>query len=153
MNVARYKKGPQPPGAAHVDTSTMKDGRDQDDFERDDAALWALMGKVPPPAVSPYFARRVLRETVRLEEDGSPLGRWLRRWSVPHPAWSGAFAAALVGIVSLSFAFRDTPGHAPARQREVREEISARDVEVIANLDNLMAYEENRIWTDESNTD
>lgn len=145
--------------------TTMKDGSDQPgDFERADAALWDLMGKVPPPTVSPYFSRRVQRELVRLEEERGPAVRWLQNfaagWRLPHPAWSVALATALVGAVGLSVASHETSGrlrhaslHAAVVQRDGRDDLSARDVEVIADLDNLMAYEENRIWTEESNTD
>lgn len=135
--------------------STMKDGSDQPaKSESGDRALWDLLGALPPPSVSPYFSRRVLRETIRLEEERGPATRWLRRLALPHPAWSGALAAALVGVASLSFAWQDSHRrHAAPVQKDGRDDLSARDVEVIADLDNLMADEENRIWTDESNSD
>lgn len=133
----------------------MKEGSDRPGkSESGDPALWDLLGALPPPPVSPFFSRRVLRETVRLEEERGLAVRWLRRWALPHPAWSGALAAALVGVVSLSLAFHG-PHLRPAApmQKDGRDDLTARDVEVIADLDNLMAYEENRIWTDESNPD
>lgn len=138
----------------------MKEGSTpppDDDFQREDAALWDLLGKTPTPRASPYFARRVVREAVRLEEEGGGLRRLLAGWRLPHAAWSGAVAAGLLGAVSLNFAFHPPSGGggggAGVFQNDPREEISPGDVEVIANLDNLMAYEENRIWTDEPNTD
>lgn len=136
--------------------NTMKDGFDQPGGleESGDRALWDLLGALPPPTVSPYFSRRVLRATIRVEEERGPVLRWLRRLALPHPAWSGALAAGLVGVVSLSVAFHHSHvRQAAAIQKDARDDLSARDVEVIADLDNLLAYEENRIWTDESNSD
>ena len=65
------------------------DGKNRDEDAdgldaRNDAALWALLGRAEPPRAGPYFARRVLREVGLHEEaqtraDGAPAVRWRER--------------------------------------------------------------------------
>ncbi len=140
----------------------------------DDEALWTLLGRQEPPAkVSPYFARRVLRETA-----GEPRVGWWRRvrpvWTfTPRhtAAWSGAFA---LGALCLSAVFT-IPTNPPARTHQARETYAveftmpdsmapavptetsapaeetspAQDVELITDLDNLLSREESRLWTED----
>lgn len=126
----------------------MKHGAQPPDGPEEDA-LWSLLGRAPAPRVSPYFARRVVRETVRLEEEGGWAWRLLTRWRRPYAAWSGAAAALAVG---LGLAWHPLTRPAPWEAAGV-EEIGPQDVEVIANLDNLLAFEENDLWIDDHNAD
>ncbi len=139
----------------------------------DDAALWRLLGRAREPQVSPYFARRVLREVTLFEEGkrgGSARGQgWLagarRLWLRPRAmVWQGAIC---VGVFWLSVVLTtNTPRHdapptkvsadlaltaAPAgRQVADVDGVAPQDVEVIADLDNILSREESRLWTDDT---
>ena len=147
----------------------------------DDQALWTLLGGDASPAkVSPYFARRVLRE-VALAEEARAAGWWNRlRNALPNGAFarraalgsgllSGACAALLlvathlerrlgpVSLPSTQEVINAQPGvdaSATAEAVPVEESPQAsgqvRDVEVIADLDNALQREESRLWTEDS---
>jgi hypothetical protein len=154
--------------------TTMKDGKTQDfpDKDTEDEALWQLLGRAKPPTVSPYFSRRVLREaTPERQETGAAalFRRWRQAlgagWRRPRMAYSGALAAALLccalSMISIStpqpgamtsYRFAaPTPVASSAAQTGGAEEITSQDIDVIANLDNLMAYEEDHLWIEENN--
>ena len=177
----------------------MTDGKQEgapQEGEGEDA-LWRLLERAPRPRpVSPYFARRVLREVAALEDARPPGGtasNWLARlW----PAWrwtpGAAFASALAvmtllaaGGIGLSSVHRPAPVSPMAVNQPERETpgttsgedpalsdpvvlaapnpspsvavppepvVTAQDVEVIADLDNLLSREESRLWTEDDNT-
>jgi len=131
-------------------------------FEEQDE-LWQLLGKAKGHAVSPFFARNVLREirSARPEKMGKTgntgIVGWLRsQWRLV--VLSGATAALLVlsgvhllgpgrdGSASQSVAANNTQN-----QAEPAKPITGSDYEVIKNLDTeLLAYEEHSIWLDDS---
>ena len=139
----------------------------------DDAALWSLLGRHEPPVkVSPYFARRVLRE-IALEEP--PSGGWFGRlrgaWSLlpRHTAvWSGALAFGMLCLSAVLTIPANRPPvsrpaavsgsdavEVPAPLAEVAPLANAlpvQDDEVIADLDNLLSREESRLWTEDPDT-
>ena len=173
-----------------------KQERTPQEGEGDDL-LWRLLERAPRPRpVSPYFARRVLREVAALEETRPSIGsasNWLARtWQTWHRAPGVAFASALAvvtllaaGGLGLSSVRRhasvgpaaviqpvpETPGMIsmvdPASPEAMTETdgssspsagvpadpvVTAQDVEVIADLDNLLSREESRLWTEDDNT-
>ena len=108
--------------------------------EHDD--LWRLLGKAKTREVSPFFARNVLRE-IRLRKQGNAglIFRLIRSWR---------FAAVTVSVVILAGI-----GFAPGifRRQTVSQPQSALvavDYDTINHLDELLAYEENSIWLDNS---
>jgi hypothetical protein len=145
-----------------------------------DQALWKLLGQARPVEVSPYFVRRVLRDLDAggAVADGAA-SRW-RSWWRPGWmfAGSGAVAAVVIGIFSFSSIpvaqppsalHRQVASAAPATQAaqavqpeaaaapntvaavaEVPDDVSPQDVDVIADLDNLVAREETNVWTDDT---
>ena len=138
----------------------------------DDEALWRLLGRAREPRVSPYFARRVLRE-VTLSEESRRGGGGARGWgwlAGLRGAWWRSRAAVLpVAAFWLAVVLTtntSAPRHdalpakmsaqtalttAPAgRQVADVDEVAPQDVEVIADLDNLISREENRLWTDDT---
>lgn len=168
----------------------MTDGKPEDlPSAEDDAALWRLLERAPRPGpVSPYFARRVLREVGTLEENrpaagpGAPgwLARWWQGW---HGQARGVFAGALGAVALLAVGSNVTPWHrqappvvrtaaaaqaaaatpaendpadsnasSPSQTASSEPPVAAQDVEIIADLDNLLSSEESRLWTDEDNT-
>ena len=171
----------------------MTDGKPEETAhpapEEDDAALWSLLERAPRPGpVSPYFARRVLREVAALEEakpapvEGA-LGWPVRLWRAWHGQARGVLAGALGAVVLLAVGAGVSPsrwrapvavpgaaaalaGAADADPVEpgiptsndaaspspaaADPPVAAQDVEVIADLDNLLSREESRLWTDEN---
>ena len=167
-----------------MNTETMmSDGQPEDlPAAEDDAALWRLLERAPQPKpVSPYFARRVLREVTALEEAGpTPVPAapgWLARlWQAWHGQARGVFAGALAAVALLAVGTNvpllrrhaptggtasdayaaeapAPPAPDPTDAAPVAEApVAAQDVEVIADLDNLLSSEESRLWTDEDTT-
>ncbi|MEY2558494.1 MAG: hypothetical protein QOE34_1919 [Verrucomicrobiota bacterium] len=104
----------------------------------DDEKLWDLLGRAAEPEVSPFFARNVVRET-RRQAGGWPA----------LPAWFGLrrlLPAAGVGVALIAVVFLKSQTSVP---RAVETEpdklaiISAQDYEVIADLDDLLASDDN----------
>jgi hypothetical protein len=150
----------------------MKDGKDNlsHPIEQEDEALWQLLGRAKAPTVSPYFSRRVLREVATLEEKRGLTAMLARFWQrtldatlrMPRATYSGgALAAALVCAISVALLPHDgaTPGQMRVArvasdiqmtQTDSTEELTAQDVDVIADLDTLLAYDENTLWTEDT---
>jgi len=125
----------------------MKTPEEQDD-------LWQLLGKAKVPAVSPFFARNVLREirSSRQEKAG------VFAWFIGHKRLVslGGFAAVLLALNATPyFAPRKdllvVVPKLPAQEVAVAQNTPTRtDYEVIKNLDELVAYEDHSIWLDDS---
>ena len=110
----------------------------------DDKQLWDLLGSAAQPAAAPYFARHVLR---RIRAETGP-GWWSRRWLNWRrmlPA-SGLVAATAAIFIAYTFSFRPSRGG----EDEAIAKIDARDYEVVADLDDLLASDENNLWDDNS---
>lgn len=111
----------------------------------DDEQLWDLLGKAPGPEVSPFFARNVLR---RIREQPSWPVR-ARSWlSVRKLVPISALAVAVVG----TFLFLHSPAldQKPITEVDAIAQIDAQDYEVVADLDDLLASDENTLWDDNS---
>jgi len=129
------------------------------DIPEDRDELWALLGKARPVKASPAFARDVLRR-VRMEQPEREPGffEWLRTgWN--WVGFAGAVAAiALVVLTSersaperAEIAAADSEGAAALAQvsvvnAEIDEVVESADFGVIANLDVLLAMDENDVW-------
>jgi hypothetical protein len=105
--------------------------------EHDD--LWRLLAKAKQPAVSPFFARDVLR-AIRLEKQ--PAGFFAVLSS--RRGWIAALGLFVITAGGISILNR------PNRTEQITalaEEVSASpDYAVISHLDELLAYEENSAW-------
>ncbi|MBA2742907.1 MAG: hypothetical protein H0U43_01080 [Chthoniobacterales bacterium] len=113
----------------------------------DDQELWDLLGKAPPAAVSPFFARNVLRE-IRQERGWRQTAfGWLA------PRWATAAAAALAVCIATAFLVSHN-GDISSRSSEgddvpeVVANIDPSDYEVVADLDDLLAAQEDDSWDD-----
>ena len=111
--------------------------------DRDD--LWALLGKARTAKASPAFPRDVLRR-VRMEETSPEPGflEWLRS------GWNWLALAGTAAAVAMVLAATQ-PRHqarqiAAAEGVEIDEVVRSPDFSVIANLDVLMAMDENDLW-------
>jgi hypothetical protein len=108
----------------------------------DDQELWDLLGSAAQPSVSPFFSRDVTR---RIRE-GSTSRRGLR----PGFSWRrllpvSTIAAATVAIfISYTYSFRPQR----ADDDDPVAKIDVQDYEVVADLDELLASDENSLWDD-----
>lgn len=110
--------------------------------------LWELLGRARPPEVSPFFARNVLR-AVRNESErsrGGFLGWITARWRFATALGS---VAALFIIVAVTL---DLQAPRQANSEPVMVIAENPDYEVIADLDNLLASEDNSLWLEDTAT-
>jgi hypothetical protein len=110
----------------------------------DDQQLWDLLGSAAQPSVSPFFARNVLRRVREEPAQESRLPSWLR-WRRLLPV-SGILAATAAIVIGYTFSFHSSP----AGEDDVIAKIDAQDYEVVADLDELLASDENSLWDDNS---
>jgi hypothetical protein len=106
----------------------------------DDQELWDFLGRAAEPKVSPFFARNVLRK-IRQPAARATLREWfvLRRL-VPVTGVAVALLAALLLRTQLSVPSASRP--------EQPATITAQDYEVITDLDDLVASDDNVTWED-----
>jgi hypothetical protein len=117
--------------------------------EHDD--LWELLGRARPVKASPMFSRNVLRAVRQLEpEKERGFVDWLRAgWN-----WLAVTGAA-AAVIALTLSLRTSPPSAPGQvaaaspDNAVLEEVlRSPDLSVIANLDMLVAMDDNDLWLD-----
>jgi hypothetical protein len=103
----------------------------------DDPKLWDLLGQTAEPKISPFFARNVLRE-IREPDNRTTLRAWLNpgRW-IP----TAAATAALIAVVFLRWHAALAPLTGPSS--DALANFDAQDSEVIADLDDLLASDDN----------
>jgi hypothetical protein len=105
----------------------------------DDQELWDLLGKAAEPKISPFFARNVLRE-IRQTGGWSTLRGWFNlRRLVP----AAGMAAVLIVAVFLRMHTAVAPLTDPSP--DMLATADAQDYEVIADLDDLLASDDNSL--------
>ncbi len=108
----------------------------------DDPQLWDLLAKSGQPGVSPFFARNVLREIRQQETWMDRVRDWLRpRRLIPTAAV--ALVMAVSGL-ALHFSTRGSGDNPP----EMIAKIDPQDYDTVADLDDLLATDDDGIWTD-----
>jgi len=118
----------------------------------DNDKLWELLGKTRQPAVSPFFARNVLRAVRQEKEARLPLFSRVVRW-FRRRAWQSAFAGTCAVAIMAAVIPSVSPRHRHIidAQARVSSQIAANpDYEVINHLDELVADEESSLWLDDS---
>jgi hypothetical protein len=108
---------------------------------QDDNELWDILGRAPEPTLSPFFARNVLRkirqETTRFER--------ARNWFSLRRLV--AASAAAVVVVGMAIATHHPVSHrASTHDSDVVAKIDPQDYDVVADLDELIAWDENTVW-------
>ena len=114
----------------------------------DDQQLWDILGQARPTEVSPLFARNVVR-TVREQPKHS---EWLRHLLGPGkliPAMALAVAVATILVMRQPAALQLAPADDTP---EVIAAIDPQDYDVVADLDELMAADDNTLWDDDTQT-
>ena len=113
--------------------------------------LWKLLGEVKTPQVSPFFARNVLREIRGArQEEPSRFPAWLRGARFTWLAGVAAVALACIGVGA--FDRKAAPAKDPQGQETLVAQQLAKnpDSDVIKNLDELLASDDNSVWLDNS---
>lgn len=129
--------------------SEHKEGFDQHD------PLWDVLGHASkPPAPSPYFSRRVLRDLDAGKAPEADLGwfaqmRWSRSWM--------PIAATIAILMTAGYALLPTVSRGPGSEVLMASDDTLLPVNpeqrisvVLADLDELIAFEDNQIGDDES---
>jgi anti-sigma-K factor RskA len=110
----------------------------------DDQQLWDLLGRTAEPKLSPFFARNVLRE---IRPEASRFGQ-AQDWF----SWRRLVAASAVAVVVIGMAIAThAPGwskKSPEREPDVVAKIDPQDFDVVADLDELLAWDEDSLWTE-----
>src|SRR5204862_6192866 len=103
----------------------------------DDQELWDLLGQAAEPKISPYFARNVLRE-VRKANDWTTFRGWLNpRRLIPVVGMAGVMIAVFLVRLHTSVApLADSSS-------DTRASVDAIDYEVVSDLDDLLASDDN----------
>lgn len=103
----------------------------------DDPELWDLLGQAAEPRISPFFARNVLRE-IRKPGAWAALPGWLNlRRLIP----AAGVAGALIAVAFLRMHTSVAPLAEPPA--DVLANVDAQDYEVMADLDDLLASDDN----------
>jgi len=110
----------------------------------DDKQLWDILGQVPKPTLSPFFARNVVRS---VREGTTRFGR-IRQWF----SWRRLAAASAVVSVVIGMAIATHHSSVSkitaAPGSDVVAKIDPQDYDVVADLDELIAWDENSVWED-----
>jgi hypothetical protein len=114
----------------------------------DDEQLWDLLGRSAQYKPSPFLARNVLREIRQEPRPTQTVWAWLS-WRRLVPA-SALLAAIVAGILALQHPTK--PQHQSPGDADVVAKIDPQDYEVVADLDDLLAAEEDGLWDDNSNS-
>src|SRR5262245_48706965 len=107
----------------------------------DDKELWDILGRIREPTLSPFFARNVLR---KIRQDATRLDRARNWFSLRRLVAASAVAIVVVGMAIAT--------HPPISQTtsandlDVVARIDPQDYDVVADLDELIAWDENTVW-------
>ena len=108
---------------------------------QDDKELWDILGRLPEPAVSPFFARNVLRK-IRQEATGFDRARnW---FSLRRLVAASAVAILVVGMAIATH--HPVSRTTSANDLDLVAKIDPQDYDVVADLDELIAWDENNVW-------
>ena len=108
---------------------------------QDDKELWDVLGRVPGPKVSPFFARNVLR---RIRQEAIPLERARNWFSLRRLVAASAVAVIVVGMAIATH--HPAPQTASSHDLDVVAKVDPQDYDVVADLDELIAWDENSVW-------
>src|SRR4030095_16552525 len=107
----------------------------------DDKELWDILGRVPEPQLSPFFARNVVRGV----RQGATRFERMRGWF----SWRrlAAASAVVVLVIGIAIVTHHLVAQATATNDADRvEKNDPQDYDVVADLDELIAWDENSVW-------
>ena len=108
---------------------------------QDDKELWDILGRLPEPAVSPFFARNVLR---KIRQDATRLDRARNWFSLRRLVAASAVAIVVVGMAIATH--HPVSRTTSANDLDVVAKVDPQDYDVVADLDELIAWDENTVW-------
>jgi hypothetical protein len=107
----------------------------------DDKQLWDILGRVPEPGLSPFFARNVLR---KIRQDATHFDRARNWFSLRRLIAASAVAIVVVGLAIATH--HPVSRTTSANDLDVVAKIDPQDYDVVADLDELIAWDENTVW-------
>ena len=110
---------------------------------QDDKELWDVLGRLPKPTLSPFFALNVLR---KIRQEPSRFERARNWFSMRKVVGASAVAAAFVALALVTH--YPGPRTTSSRDSDVVAKIDPQDYDVVADLDALIAWDENTVWED-----
>ena len=109
----------------------------------DDKKLWDLLGRLSEPTLSPFFARNVVRS---VRQEATPFERARNWFSLRRLVAASAIAVVVIGIaIGTHHPVSQTPA---VNYSDVVAKIDPQDYDVVADLDELIAWDENTVWED-----
>ena len=108
---------------------------------QDDKELWDILGRLPEPAVSPFFARNVMR---KIRHDATRLDRARNWFSLRRLVAASAVAIVVVGMAIATH--HPVSKTTSANDLDVVAKVDPQDYDVVADLDELIAWDENTVW-------
>jgi hypothetical protein len=109
----------------------------------DDKELWDVLGRLPEPTLSPFFARDVLRKIRQKPNYFEPVRNW---FSVRKIVAASAAAAVVVALALVTH--YPGPRTTSSGDSDVVAKVDPQDYDVVADLDELIAWDENNVWDD-----
>jgi hypothetical protein len=110
---------------------------------QDDKELWDVLGRLPEPTLSPFFARNVLREIRQKPGFFEPVRHWLGVRKIV----AVSAATAVVAVLALVTHYPG-PRTTSSGDSDVVAKVDPQDYDVVADLDELIAWDENSVWDD-----
>jgi hypothetical protein len=108
---------------------------------QDDKELWDILGRVPEPSLSPFFARNVLR---KIRQEATRLDGARNWFSLRRLVAASAVAIVVVGMAIATH--HPVSKTASANELDVVAKVDPQDYDVVADLDELIAWDENNVW-------
>jgi hypothetical protein len=110
---------------------------------QDDKELWNVLGRLPNPTLSPFFARNVVRKVRQEPTRFEQVWNW---FSVRKLVGASAVAAAFVALALVTH--YPGPRTTSSSDSDVVAKIDPQDYDVVADLDALIAWDESNVWDD-----
>src|SRR6266508_5560225 len=110
----------------------------------DDKQLWDILGRVPGPTLSPFFARNVVRN---IRQRATRFGSMRNWFSLRRLVAASAVAVVVIGMAIATHSPRWSQ-KSPEREPDVVTKIDPQDFDVVAELDELLAWDEDSLWTE-----
>ena len=108
---------------------------------QDDKQLWDILGRVPEPSLSPFFARNVVR---KIRQEATRFERARNWFSLRRLVAASAVAIVVVGMAIATH--HPVSKATSANDLDVVAKIDPQDYDVVADLDELIAWDENSVW-------
>ena len=110
---------------------------------QDDKELWDVLGRLPEPTLSPFFARNVVR---KIRQKPTRFERARNWFSVRKVVGASAVAAVFVAVALVTH--YPGPRATSSSDSDVVAKVDPQDYDVVADLDALIAWDENSVWED-----